>query len=67
MSAEEEQTPATDPPAEGEESAKTGADEGTEGEAKGEATTDADGKYTRLFCLSYSVSLLMIYICLSIV
>ena len=40
---EEEQAPATDPPAEEATTAET--ENGTEGEAKGEATADAEGKY----------------------
>ena len=44
---EEEQAPATDPPAEEGATAETG--DGTEGEVKGEATADAEGKYVHAF------------------
>ena len=62
---EEEQTPATDPPAEEEAAAKT--EEATEGESKGEASTaDAEGRYTPLLSFKY-ILIVFYYLCLSIV
>lgn len=62
---EEEQKPATDPPAEDEAATKTGTEEGGEGEVKEDIIADAEGIHTPFYLTHYLFSL--VYQCLSIV